>query len=130
MTLPESYGKVLYDMSQTADAKGQSRFFDNLIKTLTKQGHTRLLPAILRTYQAHTDADKKQNTCTLICARETDIKKYHKELKQFAGDNACLHMETILDERIIGGFILRKHTVVLDNSYKNKLLLLYRSVIA
>jgi len=100
------------------------------LKTVLKaHGHERLLPSILRGVAKQLEhAASSAVIVTLREASETEYEKY-KELIAATGlpyDEDDVTIE--VDPTMIGGFTLTVDDRMIDNSYKNQLLTLYRNI--
>lgn len=129
MTLKDAYAHVLFDASKRETGASLSHFLGRFMAVLTQKGHRALLPDILRAYKALESADRKAHTTTMICARKKDLKKYENVLKEIAGEGSEAYTEEIVDDTLIGGYVIRKGDMLYDNSYKKKLLRLFENAV-
>ncbi len=100
-----------------------------LVRTLKARGHSRLLkPVLTGTLAALLEQERTQAPkLTLATAGAAQTQKQAiaaamSELK------ATTEPTVTIDEAIVGGFILEHNHTRLDNSYKTKLVELYRSI--
>lgn len=97
--------------------------------TLIKKGHTRLHGAVLRGV-VRILSSKSVTTVTKVTAASEA--KFKDEIHAIESALARLHApneyEKVVDPTIIGGVIVEHDNVVLDTSYKTKLVKLYRSL--
>jgi F0F1-type ATP synthase delta subunit len=129
MSLEAGYAHALYELQ-----KGQGLSADaavsKLMKVLKGKGHVKLLPRIVAEFEKILDMGRNEDTITMTCAKEQDFKKYGEELKEHLGTTGSDFTKEVVDDTIIGGFILQKGEIIIDGSYKKKLLLLYQNAIA
>jgi F0F1-type ATP synthase delta subunit len=96
---------------------------------LDARGHARLLPKILRDLLIVSAKETAHESAVVTVARKEDEAKFKKEIDT--------HLETLkvslhdvhIDENIVGGFTIDAHEKRIDQSYKKRLLTLYRSLI-
>lgn len=103
----------------------------NLKKTLERRGHEKLFMRILKNLAR--ELDKSSNTgAVLTVAEESDAKKLQKDIEYIAGRLGIdtKDIETHVDESLIGGFTVETKDTLVDQSYKNALLTVYRRVIS
>lgn len=103
-----------------------------LRELLAREGRLALLPRVGRAFERLAEKESKTSTMVLTIARENDerqAKSAAKEtlaaLKLDAGD-----LETQVDDSLIGGWRLEGRSVLIDNSYKNRLIALYNRVVS
>lgn len=115
-SLQKQYVKVLLDLLE--DSKEVETSIGRLKEVMIKRGHQKLLPAVLKDVERQLSAIS--NPSTLTVAHESDVDKY-QELNKEA--------EVLVDEKIIGGYILKDKYKLTDNSHRSRLLNWYKSVI-
>ncbi len=104
--------------------------FRGLTYTLIQRGHRSLFPAILRELERNAEKIALKETATLTLAKKDDETKLKTEIGEaLALLNATSHTVRT-DPTITGGFILEGNEKRIDESYKKKLLTLYRSLTA
>lgn len=102
----------------------------NLEQTLRKKGHLAIHKDILRGLQVELSRKKQSDTPIVSVARVVDA----ETLKSTIGSALAVLGEksvattTVIDETLIGGFILNHKGKTIDASHKNKLLSLYRNI--
>ena len=113
-----------------AEGAATDKILSDLKRVLEAKGHTRLYASILRGLLRQMDAKQHTGDVTIILAKEADLTK-HKEAIESALERYTDGPDhtTTVDENIIGGFVLRFGNTVLDQSYKTRLVKLYRSLI-
>lgn len=129
MSLEAGYAHALYDLQKSRKLDGAAAV-SKLIKVLKRKGHLKLLPRIVDEFEKILGLERNKHTMRLTCANETDFEKYKETLKEHFAHSGAEFTEEVVDENIIGGFVLEKGEVVIDGSYKKKLLLLYQSALA
>lgn len=115
----DTYAKAIFDL--TGNEKNTDSIVLGLIRSLKFRGALALLPKILSAYEKLSYRDNtKKNTITV--AREADIIEAIK-LSGVEVDDIIV----AVDERLIGGYKLEQGGKLLDNSFKAKLLQIYRN---
>jgi len=118
---PDVYAKAMFALTNAG--KTADEIFSGVISSLKKRGALGLLPKILSAYErlvmkaSHAGA-------VLTVARITDREAALK------ASGAQIDTEVKIDERIIGGYRLEKSGVLIDNSFKEQLLSVYRKALA
>ena len=129
MSLAAGYAHALYDL-QKGQGLSSEAAVSKLIKVLKAKGHIKLLPTIVTEFEKILTIGRDEDTLSITCARKEDFKKYQGALKEHLGHSDAEYTEEVVDDTIIGGFILKKGETIIDGSYKKKLLLLYQNAIA
>lgn len=102
---------------------------------LERDGRVSLMPRVRRAFARLAEREANKNTMVLTVAREKDertAKSAAKEVLASLGANDLpkeAGFETRVDDTIIGGWRLEGRGVLVDNSYKSKLLSIYNRVI-
>jgi F0F1-type ATP synthase delta subunit len=102
---------------------------DGLRTMLTTRGHSRLYPKILKELLTESIKDEVRDTATVTVARKGDAEAHEKEIKTHLTTLSQKHHTVVVDESIVGGYIVEGTNARIDNSYKKRLLTLYRSLI-
>jgi len=129
MNLASGYAYALYELRKNKNLSSEE-VVSKLIGTLKSKGHVKLLPQIINEFEKITDKGRDKVTTTLACAREKDFVKYRNKLEEYSTDGDTGFTEEIVDDTLIGGFVIQKDDVIVDGSYKKKLLLIYRNATA
>lgn len=124
----KDYIQATYEVLK--NGQDTTRTLQSLQKYLTKRGLQKMYPAILRGLAEKVALRNKNVIPKVIVAREKDLQRHRSEI----GD--VLHQlgmsekpETHIDASLIGGFIIKGAHTRVDQSFKNKLLHAYRSLI-
>lgn len=131
MKLAEAYAYALYELSE--EVTGVTRdeeYIERFLVLLSKRGHSTLLPRILREYERIKERFTEKESNVLVCAKQSDIKRYSDEIKEHIQDTDSAEVEAQIDETLIGGYVFKSGEIVVDNSYKKMLLSLYRKSLA
>jgi len=100
-----------------------------LTTTLEKHGHGKLYKKILELVVSDLNRELKKEETTVTVAKESDLAKLKGDIEEVLKNfdsNATYESKT--DDSIIGGYIVKKGSTVVDGSYKHKLLSLYRTL--
>jgi F0F1-type ATP synthase delta subunit len=101
----------------------------NLKRTLESRGHVRLFPKILKSLLVLQEGEQRNKNFVLILAHEDDALKFKDEIRKALLQIGGTHYETRIDPSITGGYIIEGGEQRIDQSYKRRLLTLYRSLI-
>lgn len=130
MTLAQNYAQALRDLVRDTDVSKHAEISDTFVKVLKKKGHISLLPTILKEFEKYRMRDLDTKRVILTVAKNSDAEKYKDEaLNHVASLEKGDHIGVKVDKRLIGGFKLESGDMVVDGSYKRRLLNLYREII-
>lgn len=101
-----------------------------LQKTLARHGHESLYGSVLREVLALVQDAERKKTATIVLAKALDEKTYTQHIEAFMAEARASEKVIVIDESIIGGFIAKTTTVKRNQSYKESLIQIYRSVTA
>jgi F0F1-type ATP synthase delta subunit len=104
--------------------------FRGLTHTLKKRDHHSLYPSILRELERNAEKMITKETATLTLAKKDDESKFKAEIIEALALLGTSSHTVHTDSTITGGFILEGNEKRIDESYKKKLLTLYRSLTA
>lgn len=129
-TLARNYAAALIELGR--DGLAADAAVRGLMRTLRARGHERLLPTVLRALESGLRQEARANRTQLTVAREHDVKAFAVDIKRAAETIApsTEQLETVVDERIVGGFILSTRGQQHDASYRRALVALYRAATA
>jgi F0F1-type ATP synthase delta subunit len=110
-----------------------------LYEYLKRTGRGALLSRIARAYERLGEREARKRGLTLTVAKEADLAQAKKESKQFmsahtgtseGGDESSFgtSLKTQIDDTLIGGWRLEGNEVLVDASYKKRLIDLYNGV--
>lgn len=99
-------------------------------RVLAKGGRAALLPRIARSFKRLSERERKKDEIVLTVAREKDERYARSAAKRFLSALGVAEegLKTRVDDTIIGGWRLEGRGVLVDNSYKQRLLELYDRV--
>jgi F0F1-type ATP synthase delta subunit len=97
---------------------------------LERDGRTALLPRVARAFARLAERQSKKDDIVLTVAREKDERQAKSAAKEILAElNADMDgLKTQVDDSIIGGWRLEGRGMLVDNSYKSKLLDIYHMV--
>lgn len=100
-----------------------------LKNTLTKRNHNKLYLSILKSVSRELGKKLLRNNSMLVVAQKNDEKTLKKTIEEAALKLGLSQKPFVqVDETLIGGFILTANNKEVDQSYKTKLISLYRNV--
>lgn len=120
------YAKALHLATKDVDSSAQKERFAQFLSVLKNRGHEALLPQILSVYER--ELEEKGKRTILTVASEKDAQKALKELESHKETFDLEHLETVVDDSLIGGFVVRNQDTILDQSYRRALIGLYQKV--
>lgn len=128
MILANAYAQGLYSVTCDKDSARQEQYVLRLALLLKRKGHITLLPRILREYKK-IEKLRKQYGAQLICARQSDVEHFKREVQEYIQNIDIENMTTHVNDDLIGGFMYKSQETVIDASYKARLLNLYRLIV-
>ena len=102
----------------------------NLKTVLARKGHEKLYVQVLKGVQSELSLQKNTLASSVVIAKEADLPGLQNELSeslQKLGGNPDETKITV-DPTLIGGFIVSHNGKLINRSYKEKLVSLYRSI--
>jgi len=115
---PDAYAKAMFSLSKEGHNKGS--IVEGLMSSLKTRGALALLPKVLIAY-TNLLAQKSSDKPVISVARSSDT----KEAIELSG--APKDAEVVVDERLIGGYRLERGGKLVDDTFKAKLLQIYRN---
>jgi len=125
MNTATDYAQTLLHMTQSSEAEFS---FDNFIGLLKEKKQYKMLPAIMDKYQQLLTQQSADKT-VLVVKDASMVDSLQSELHQYAKEFGTEY-EVIEDKNIVGGFVLKNKTHMIDNSYRTKLITMYKKLIA
>lgn len=125
MNTATDYAQTLLHMSQD----NPNAFpFDKFTGLLQTKGQYKMLPEILQKYQQLLQQESSDKT-TLLVRDSSIISDIQAQLDLYA-EQFGTEYTIIEDKNIVGGFILKNKTNMVDQSYRSKLIGLYKKLVA
>lgn len=127
--MEQQYATAVWKMVEggAAPAKAVSA----LRELLEREGRGALLPRIGKALARIAEREVRRTQLTVTVATEKDGRRAHTEahkaLKEMGIEEKDL--KTLVDDTVIGGWRLEGRGVLIDNTYKNKLLSLYNRAV-
>lgn len=124
--MKEHYIKAVLEMVH--EGKDPAEVLQKLREVLDRRGHTRLYHSVLRGVARVLEA-RGTKSATVVVANEAGYQKYQAAIEAALQEFGAKHSpEVIVDETIVGGYIVEAENKQLDKSYKTKLVSLYRNL--
>ncbi|MFA7309669.1 MAG: F0F1 ATP synthase subunit delta [Candidatus Paceibacterota bacterium] len=126
--MEHTYAQALWNMVKGGMTPAKA--VHALRESLVKHGRVALLPHIGRAFVRIAEREGNKNDVVLTVARESDERHAHKEIKAIVEmlGAETKDLKTQVDDTIIGGWRLEGRGMLVDASYKNQLLELYKRV--
>ena len=119
MSLSHAYAQVVKDEGEKAG------FLKKFVEYLAMRGHTSLLPEIVRIL----GRDTRAKGAEVYLARESDHSKFKSEIRDALSALGEKDAATVIDANMVGGFIVRAKSKVVDSSYRSALISIYQNAI-
>lgn len=97
---------------------------------LESRGHSALYLKILKDTKSALEKKVLDKTATITLARKSDEKVYANAIEYFLQTADAKAKHIVIDEHIVGGFIAKTKTKKQDQSYRESLASVYRSLTA
>lgn len=123
------YAETLHSFFREHTDSENEAFFDKFVAYVESKKESALLPLILREVESLVAQEQKTGS-TLVVRDEQDAEKYKADLNQHADSFDISNITTEIDETIVGGYILKSSTNMVDNSYKTQLVNMYHQLVS
>ncbi len=120
----------LLDHMYTTNPKGVDSFMGSFVAYLNAKKLQKMLPAILKQFEFIQDQKKTGKATTLIIRDDAELAKVTKELDEYKQAFNLEDLQVVTEKNIVGGFILKNKTNMIDASYRKALLALYTKLTA
>lgn len=125
------YAKALREI-ETSGTIPEEKLVEHFLGVLAQNGHTHMLPNILRSYERMRSKEEAQGTIEVTSATSMAESEVQALLKKdpFRNVLTASHKKVIrkTDPTLVGGVVVRSGTTRYDASYKRMLLELYQSL--
>jgi F0F1-type ATP synthase delta subunit len=128
--MEHAYAQALWEMAKGGmDGK---KAVHALRELLIRTGREALLPRIGLVFARIAERESKKHAVTLSIARESDERTAHREAKKVLSEMGVetKNLKTHIDGTLVGGWRLDGGEILIDNSYKKKLLSMYNRVVS
>lgn len=126
------YAQALYELS-LAKKPDEQKLLSQFTETVAANGHTHLLPKIVRCYERIVLREARNSTIEVTSAKTLSEEAVLALLKKdpFKNVLTAAHKKVIrkTDDTLVGGVVVRTGAMRIDASYKRVLLDLYQSSI-
>ena len=126
--MKKQYIKAIVDL--LLQGRDIDAVLSNLNKVLHKRGHERLHAQILKGIVTELKQQEKTLASSVVVANEADVESFKSTiadaLQKLGGSMDQAHVT--VDQTLIGGFIASNEGKLINRSYKEKLVSLYRSI--
>jgi F0F1-type ATP synthase delta subunit len=95
---------------------------------LEKRGLTKLYPLVLRGLIEKIRRKTKTSRAKVVLAREEDGSRYKGDIMKACAQLGVTEYDVVIDDTLIGGFIVKGKNERLDLSFKQRLLHTYQNV--
>jgi len=125
--MKETYVQAVLEMIH--EGADSAVVLDGLRSTLAARGHDQLYGDILRTVLRKIEAEKAQNP-TVYVAKAADMETHASAIADALKTLGVADSDavTTVDATLVGGFVAEAANTRIDQSYKTKLVSLYRSI--
>ena len=131
MNKAHEYAQALFEITAHANAQLRDEHVNSFLKLLKDKGHIILLSQIIKKFEHIVKTEGKKKIATLTVAKISDSISMQKEaITYHDGLKIDSEIEVYIDEHIIEGFVLKDNDLIIDASYKNMLINMYRKLIA
>lgn len=125
--LAHDYAKAFASIIQKNET---DTLLGELDRVLTKRGHQKLRKQILSALLVEFAAKKRRHESVVSVAKTEHATEYADNINAVCKElNISEKPEVVVDESLIGGFVVHTNNYLLDKSYKRTLIELYRNII-
>lgn len=127
MNIVDQYALTLIEAADTKTETDFNAFFDNFVSVLKKKHHYKSLPAILRAVE-RLSSNKDAANKTVLVVREAVLAGNYQDIVMQHADIFGTEYDVVEDPQIVGGFMLKNRTNLVDGSYRSRLVKLYKQL--
>ncbi len=126
------YAQALWQLVSTG--MGAKEAVHAIHARLEKEGRAVLMPRVAHAFERIAERESRKRDYTLTVARESDLTHAKREAKKALSTHTSdshaesVDLKTQVDDSLIGGWRLEGNEVLVDVSYKKRLLDLYNGV--
>lgn len=120
----------LLDQMYATNPKGIDAFMGSFVAYMNAKKLQKMLPAILKQFELIQERKKSGKGTTLIIRDNTALEQINKELAEYKASFNLEDLQVVTEKNIVGGFILKNKTSMIDASYRKALLALYTKLTA
>lgn len=121
------YARALLKAAENKDALAQEALVKFLLQVLSQKGHRSLLPHILHEYLKLQREARGKKSVTLRVAHEKEKARAREAAERELGIAA--DMKEIVDENLVGGFVVESGEMLVDRSFRRALHDLYKRLV-
>ena len=125
----KTYAKLLLGEFRNKSSQDFDEFFRKFIALLKSKKQLSLLPKIYKEIKQLSKTNKNRDKTILIVKNKQILDNLEKEISKYSDVFDLENLEIQEEKNIVGGFILKNNKNILNNSYKQKLLALYKKLI-
>lgn len=120
----------LLDQMYTTNPQGIDAFMGSFVAYMNAKKLQKMLPAILKQFELIQERKKSGKGTTLIIRDNAALEQINKELAEYKASFNLEDLQVVTEKNIVGGFILKNKTSMIDASYRKALLALYTKLTA
>jgi F0F1-type ATP synthase delta subunit len=122
----KDYIDATYDLVKAGG--NESETLTKLKSYLERKGLSKLYPSVLRGLMEKVRRKNASTRTKIVLARESDASLHKDEIASAVASIGVTEHDVVIDDTIIGGFIVKGKNERLDQSYKHKLLHVYHKI--
>lgn len=127
MNTAQEYAQALYQAFLSKDQKDFDAFFENMMSLLKQRSHQNMIPQIITAYEQLSERGVS-GQAVVVVAKKEDEEKYKKDIESHA-DVFGKDYQVVVDENIVGGYVIRSNSEQIDQSYRTRLLEMYQQLV-
>lgn len=128
--MEQEYAQALWQMIESGTQPKPA--LHALVESLKARGREMLLPRIARAFERLAARELQKNALVVSVAHEKDSARAKREAKRILDELSvdAKDIDVKTDESLIGGWRLEGRGILIDESFKKKLLDMYNAAIA
>lgn len=121
----KQYAKALHGGSV------DSGFINGFLELVKARGHVRLLPRILLEFEKLEQVSDGDGSVSVTVAREGDLEKLKSDIRMRVKELGVAEGDVVteVDEKVVGGFIVKGRDTLIDMSHRSMLIGLYKKLV-
>jgi F0F1-type ATP synthase delta subunit len=126
--MEQAYAQALWKM--VAEGMAPTKALHSLTEILKQHGRLALLPRIGKAFARIAERQLQKETVTLTVAREKDERAAKQAAKEILAALETKEVAVKVDDSLIGGWRLEGKEMLVDRSYKMRLLELFNKAVS
>jgi len=127
MNTAQEYATALYQAYISKDQKDFDVFLNNMLDLISERSHNNMILQIISEYEQLSERGGTGRVVVVV-AKQEDAEK-HKTVIESHADVFGKEYQVVVDENIVGGYVIRSNSEQIDQSFRTRLLEMYQDLV-